>query len=98
MKYVKVHWTHNDSTVPVWLYSELDDERWETRKIEVYSDGSLGFASDSEEVGGSSLGTERFPSFGEIAEDPQFIPSEIESAEFEELWSRRFERVRKIGS
>jgi hypothetical protein len=43
MKYVKVRWNHALPNEPVVLYSELDDQMWETRKVEVYADGRADF-------------------------------------------------------
>jgi len=42
MTYLKVKWIHSHPDAPVLLYSELDRERWEVRKVEVFRDGSLG--------------------------------------------------------
>jgi hypothetical protein len=87
--YLRVKWKHSSSTYPILLYSELDSERWETRKIEVYANGRCGFASASGAAGGAQLGKCPVPTLTEIASDPQFEPVEITRAEFEELWLRR---------
>jgi hypothetical protein len=34
MKYLKVVWVHDLPGEPVLLYSEVDDEGWEIRKVE----------------------------------------------------------------
>src|SRR6185295_1628385 len=39
MDYVKVWWKHDNPSMPTLLYSELDERRWETRKIEIFGDG-----------------------------------------------------------
>jgi uncharacterized protein DUF6881 len=39
MKYVRVGWKHQHPAEPVALYSELDDNRFEVRKIEVFRNG-----------------------------------------------------------
>jgi hypothetical protein len=44
MTYIDVTWFHKLPTVPVRLVSELDDERYEVRKLEFFADGSVGFA------------------------------------------------------
>ncbi len=44
MKYIRVKWNHLFSDEPVLLFSELDDARWEVRKIEVFRDGHQGYA------------------------------------------------------
>ena len=69
------------------LYSELDDQRWERRKIEMFRDGRMGYADAEREFGGSALGLEPAPSLAEIAGDPQFEPVEITRQEFESVWS-----------
>jgi hypothetical protein len=52
MTYFKCKWNHAYRDEPVLLYSELDEERWETRKVEIFRDGKMGFASrDTELVG-----------------------------------------------
>lgn len=94
MKYIKVKWKHNNPVDPVWLYSELDDACWELRKVEVFADGSCGFAGEGSEVGGSALGLEPIPPLSEIAADAQFVPAEIEAEEFEQIWKQRLHHPR----
>ncbi len=98
MKYIKVRWIHNDSNEPVWLFSELDNASWEIRKIEIFADGSCGFAGQGSEAGGSSLGRAPLPPIREIAADSQFVPVEIEAEEFEQMWKQRWDHPRKSGS
>ena len=47
MKYVKAKWLTASPRDPLLLYSELDDSRLEIRKIEVYRNGSAGWADRS---------------------------------------------------
>lgn len=94
MEYFKVLWKHNHADEPVWLYSEIDDDRWETRKVEMFRDGTKGFAAQDVVKGGTFLGLEPIPSLAEIAKDPQFVPSVICKEEFEKVWSCREENVR----
>jgi hypothetical protein len=89
MSYIRVQWIHQHPGKPIWLLSELDDERWETRKIEIYADGSKGYASKTEVSGRTFLGERPVPSLAEIGADPQFIPQEITREEFEAEWSAR---------
>ena len=44
MRYISVEWLHKFENEPVRLLSELDDEGFEIRKVEIFSDGSMGFA------------------------------------------------------
>jgi hypothetical protein len=92
MTHMRVRWTHSLPNAPVLLYSELDDQRWEVRKVEVYGDGHKGFASPSESAGDTILGKEQIPPLTEIRSDPQFDPSEISKDEFESVWAARKQR------
>ena len=93
MQYIKVIWRHHHPDEPVVLFSELDTERHETRKIEVYADGHRDFANSKEQSGSTFLGTVPVPSLAEIATDAQFLPAEISAEEFEREWSNRGERA-----
>jgi hypothetical protein len=93
MEYIFVKWLHNDPEYPVLLYSELDERRFETRKVEIFLDGTKGYASEFEECR-TDLGYVPVPTLSEIAEDPQFEPFEITREEFEKVW---FQRKSKPG-
>jgi hypothetical protein len=93
MNYIRVQWLHAHSDEPVWMISELDANRSETRKIEIFADGSKGYARQGEEAGGTALGQLPVPPLQEIAADPQFRPEEITQEEFEAIWE-----VRQIDS
>jgi hypothetical protein len=87
MQYIKVAWKHAHPDEPVLLYSELDDARWEIRKVEVFRDGLLGYASRKDPLRGSTgLSVEQVPALSKIASIPEFEPAEITRAEFEEIW------------
>ncbi len=88
-RYIAVLWRHSLPEEPVELFSELDDARWERRKIEVYRDGHSGYADGTESSGSTGLGVVPIPSLEEIAADPQFTPREITRDEFEALWRNR---------
>ncbi len=49
--YIKVRWLHTSPDDPVLLYSELDAERWEQRKVDIFADGRTGFADAAEQSG-----------------------------------------------
>ncbi len=95
MKYVKVNWVHDLPTEPVVLYSEIDDGRWEVRKVEIHRDGSCGWAGEGQEVRGTRLGEVPMPALTEIAADPQFKPVTISKADFEQIWANRKGRGRE---
>ena len=89
MKYLKVVWVHDLPGEPVLLYSEVDDEGWEIRKVESYRDGSCGWAGEGQAERGTRLGEVPMPDLSEIASDPQFKPRLIAKADFERVWATR---------
>ena len=50
MKYIRLYWTHDRRDMPVWLISELDDENWETRKVEIWRGGAKGYADRANRI------------------------------------------------
>lgn len=87
MTYLKVKWTHATSRRSELVYSELDHERWELRKVEIFPDGRIEYAGPGVEVGDAGLSTMPFPSLEKIAADPEFEPEVISKAEFEKIWA-----------
>ncbi|MEF2253427.1 DUF6881 domain-containing protein [Ralstonia solanacearum] len=87
MNCLLVKWIHAFPLEPVCIYSEMNSDRWETRKVEIYVDRRRGFSDGTNSVGGSMLSTEPLPSLQEIATDPQFVPVEISQDEFEKIWA-----------
>ena len=92
MRYVKVRWVHAFQGEPVVLYSELTDDMWEVRKVEVYADGRADLADSERESGNTRLGTEPYAELVEIAADPQFEPAIISIDEFETVWKQAIAR------
>jgi hypothetical protein len=86
--YIRVYWRHDSADDPVELWSELNVERFETRKLEIFRDGRVGYASADEEYGGTRLGFAVVPPISEIASDVQFEPEEVSRAAFENLWNK----------
>jgi len=94
MQYLKIRWKHKLEDEPVLIYSELDEARMETRKVEIFADGTKGYASGTEANGFTMLGEEPVPTTADIASDPEFFPEEITQAEFEKVWSEAVEEDR----
>jgi HEAT repeat protein len=86
MRYVKVKWLQDSPDYPVLLYSELDIQDWEVRKVEVYADGRMDFADHIERSGDTKLGIEPLPPLAEVAADREFEPFTITPEEFEKVW------------
>jgi hypothetical protein len=89
MTFMKAWWHHDSADLPVLLFSELDAERWETRSVEVFRDGRIGYASATESAGPTMLGQLPVPELDEIRADPEFDAEEITREEFEAVWERR---------
>lgn len=86
MTFIKVRWLHSLPTEPVELYSELDASRWELRKVEVFADGAITYADQTQQTGTTGLGLVPPPPLLEIAKNPAFVPIEIDNTEFERVW------------
>jgi hypothetical protein len=93
MIYIRVGWKHQHPDEPVLLYSELDEQRWEVRKVEVFRGTRCGYASRDEAFGGTLLGLCPIPELNAIGADPQFEPAEITQDEFEKVWAQRHDRT-----
>lgn len=88
MRYLYVKWVHKNPSDPVHLYSEIGDDSYERRRVEIWADGRKGFADESEEKG-ATLSTMKVPSLKEIAAQPEFEPKFIEAEEFQKIWLKR---------
>jgi hypothetical protein len=85
MRYIFVRWLHEYAEEPLHLYSELDDDRYETRKVEIFRGGRVGLAGPNVRRGWSNLGDKAIPELEEIASS-EFVPQEISRDEFEAIW------------
>ncbi|MFT9639724.1 DUF6881 domain-containing protein, partial [Alcaligenes phenolicus] len=86
-EFIDVQWRHHFEAEPTRLVSELDEHRMETRKLEFFRDGQVGYACAGHATCGTALGLVPVPSLSEINADPEFAGAMISSAEFEALWS-----------
>ena len=86
MIYVKIQWIHNMTDAPVLVYSEISPGHEELRKVEVFVDGSFGFADNSRRSRDTWLGEAEFPPIDEIAKNDEFVPTVISKQEFENAW------------
>ena len=84
-QYIKVDWIHTHPDEPTVLYSELDMDRWELRKVEVYADGTMDFADAERSSGTTQLGSLPVPPLEELTSE--FDPKVIYAADFERVWS-----------
>jgi hypothetical protein len=86
--FLKVEWIHDFPDQPILIYSELDEERYETRKVEIFRDGRVEYAPPEKETGSTFLSDQPLPPVEVIAMDPQFVPSVISAEEFEKVWEK----------
>jgi hypothetical protein len=89
MNYTRVKWNHTFPDEPVLIYSELDDERMEIRKVHIYPDGRKQFGDMSDLDRVSILSTVPLPSISDINLMSEFDASEISKDEFERMWASR---------
>ena len=87
MEYIQLEWFHDMDTEPYIIYSEINDQRYEVRKVEVFKNGIIRYReeiSDSE----IELADIQFPEdLNEINQDKQFHAMYIEKKEFERIWN-----------
>jgi len=88
MKYFQVKWLHKFLDEPILLYSELLEDRSEVRKVEIFSNGEYGYASDDDSKGTTKLSETIWPTEDEIVSEPQFVLCIICQEEFEEVWNK----------
>jgi hypothetical protein len=88
MEYIKVRWIHFFTDAPILLYSELDKQRWELRKVEIFGDGHMGYSDGKDDSTTTGLGEEPIPNLTDITADPQFQAEVISKAEFDAIWEK----------
>jgi hypothetical protein len=87
MRYVRVTWHHDFDDEPVTIFSELGDDRYETRKVQIYRDGRTEWSDESRETGGIVLSEVPFPEdLEEIDSQTEFSAGLIDADEFEQAW------------
>lgn len=87
MRYSRLLWSHRSPSEPVEILSEHGPDGWETRKIEIFLDDSIAFASAEESAGGARLSEIRCPPDDEV-ESPDMTVVAMTRDEFEQAWLR----------
>jgi hypothetical protein len=88
MEYSRLQWNHSSPSEPIEILSEYDPDGWERRKVEVFRDGSVHFASTNESVGGCQLSLIPRPPDEEVIDEPEFRVFEMTKEEFERAWDQ----------
>lgn len=97
MKYVLAEWEHDLDDEPYLIYSELDDSRRETRRVEFYRNG-ITFSYGGERGNEGALAQEPFPEDLRDLPPPdgdgegEFSAHEISPGLFYEIWNQAQER------
>jgi hypothetical protein len=94
--YMKARWHHDFDDEPVQLFSEIGDDDYEVRKVDVYRDGHLEWADAAHETDTIGLGQVPTPPMEEINAEAEFTAVRIDAAEFEAVWSAARGRVADI--
>jgi hypothetical protein len=76
VKYLRVDTTRHEAGEPVMFYSELDEHRVETRKVEIFPNGNSRTTLGGDATSAHNGGSRRFDSV------------EISREEFELVWNR----------
>ncbi|MFD3697921.1 DUF6881 domain-containing protein [Streptomyces sp. NPDC058646] len=88
MEHWRVEWLHDFMDEPIVIYSELGDDRYETRKIQKYRDGRTLKADESHEYREIGLSEIPLGSIDEVAQQPEFVATRITRGEFEAVWQQ----------
>ena len=93
MNYSRLLWTHSSPDEPREILCEYDSDGWESRKVEIFPDGSVGFADAGESAGGTRLSLIPRTPDDEVVADPEFQLFDLTEEEFEQAWSRARQAV-----
>jgi hypothetical protein len=85
--YIHCQWLQSSADEPIEIFSELDPQRNEVRKVEKFRGGRLGYASKVAATEGTSLGIIPVPPLVEINASPEFTAKDITAAQFEQQWT-----------
>lgn len=90
MEYILLEWSHDMEDEPIMVYSEIDNQYYEVRKIEIYRNGSI-LKCDEKMINSEIvLADVPFPDdIEEINQDAQFNAKYIGKNEFESLWNKK---------
>ena len=87
MTYEKTQLLYQSSFDLVLEFCEIDEARWEVRKVEVFADGSMTWADESTPLDAKTrLSDQRTPKMEHMKPDPELITELITPEAFEEIW------------
>lgn len=89
--YFACQWHHDLPDQPVLLYEELDEQRYETRKVEEYRDGRRLRSARIEPERTPTLSWVAVPPLDEIDADPDFTVLSLTADQFQSVWDSAVE-------
>ncbi|MGV9323774.1 DUF6881 domain-containing protein [Streptosporangium sandarakinum] len=95
--YLQVKWRHHFTEEPIELYSEIDDDGYEVRKVQVFRDGRKEWADADTETVMTGLSEVPVGALEEITSQAEFSASTITKEEFEHLWIQAKEGHQSMG-
>jgi hypothetical protein len=102
MRYLKIENHLNarsDLSLPIASYSEIDVGNWEVRRVDVFVDGSSGYAAQDVQAGSKGLCELPLPPLDEMPDAPNapYLTTEITVEEFELVWTRAVQFQRQFN-
>ena len=88
MRYIDVNWLHDLQDEPYRLVSEMGFDDFETRKLEFFRNGEVGFVTDKIYTKKTMLGFVEVPTLEEINSQEEFKGKTITQPECELLWGQ----------
>ncbi|WP_135053023.1 DUF6881 domain-containing protein [Streptococcus acidominimus] len=85
MKYYRTHWKQNNSEFPTWIFSEVGKDRLDTRRLEIFNNGSAKYFDCRTPF---EIGVSQYPeNIDEFNDGGELFIKEITLEEFEEALS-----------
>ncbi|MFG3617980.1 DUF6881 domain-containing protein [Nocardia sp. NPDC047654] len=97
MWYLKAQWHHDFDDEPVELFSEIGEDGFEVRKVEMFRDGHADWADSGSGTGTTELGQIPVPTPEEINAETEFTALQIDAHEFEAVWQRALDEQRPVS-
>ena len=94
MEYLLVIWRNSNPAMPKILYHEIGEDRYETRKIEVFDGGKIGYAygeveyCESNTFAPTMLSDQPYPNLNEMKNESDSWSIQISKNEFEDAWKK----------
>ena len=88
MTYIDVNWLHDMGDEPYRLVSEIGPDQYETRKLEFFRKGKVGYASMDMHTENTMLGIAEVPPIEVINSQDEFQGQNISKQLFERLWEK----------